>query len=289
MDVLKRHLTNHEDDGHSAKRRRKAVADGNSRVAKACRACAAAKLKCEDEKPCQRCRQKQVQCISSDIALPEPDISNDIGSDVGNDWSSSALDQSYQPTQDELHTHSLIMQDATSYGLDGMAAPTTSASTQPKIDHNYFPSSSLQLPPPANFGADPRANANESELMPPLAILEGASNNVDFPTDFSPDFDESSLAYFLNDIMVPPIYNAPVNQQYQPRTPRDFLDFGIFNMDTLDMDAILGESTVPLPSAEHWDASEAAARFGNTDSQFRRSHRVRQCCIHAFSLDVDTY
>lgn len=65
--------------------------------------------------------------------------------------------------------------------------------------------------------------------------------SIDFPADLSPDFDESSLAYFLNGIMLPPMpvpeaYNAPIDQTFQPRTPKDFLDFGAFNIDSFGMD-----------------------------------------------------
>ncbi|EXJ86105.1 hypothetical protein A1O1_06474 [Capronia coronata CBS 617.96] len=76
--------------------------------------------------------------------------------------------------------------------------------------------------------------------------VQDTGSNLDaagLSLDMSQDWDESSLAYFLNDIMLPPLtpvpdgHDLPNEQPYHLRTPRDFLDFGTFNMDTLpDLD-----------------------------------------------------
>lgn len=60
-DLLKRHAASHDVDEGGGKRQRTSES-GRSRVSQACAACAAAKLKCEQKKPCQRCQQKQISC-----------------------------------------------------------------------------------------------------------------------------------------------------------------------------------------------------------------------------------
>lgn len=61
-DLLKRHRNNHKDDDNPDKKRRINTAPGSSRVAHACQACAKARVKCEDNKPCTRCRQRDLIC-----------------------------------------------------------------------------------------------------------------------------------------------------------------------------------------------------------------------------------
>lgn len=68
-DLLRRHVANHENDS-PRKRRRAASSAANSptagRVSHACRACAAARVKCDDAKPCQRCVTRKLTCVSSE-------------------------------------------------------------------------------------------------------------------------------------------------------------------------------------------------------------------------------
>ncbi|PSR99390.1 hypothetical protein BD289DRAFT_38255 [Coniella lustricola] len=61
-DLLKRHRTNHNDDGSGTKRRRLNSSPGAGRVAHACQACARARVKCEEIKPCTRCRNRNLAC-----------------------------------------------------------------------------------------------------------------------------------------------------------------------------------------------------------------------------------
>lgn len=61
-DLLKRHRANHDDDGNGTKRRRINSSPGAGRVAHACQACAKARVKCEESKPCTRCRNRNLTC-----------------------------------------------------------------------------------------------------------------------------------------------------------------------------------------------------------------------------------
>lgn len=64
-DLKKRHEANHENDA-SKKRRRTDTSPGAGRVAHACKACAAARVKCQEDKPCQRCVKRGLTCLSSE-------------------------------------------------------------------------------------------------------------------------------------------------------------------------------------------------------------------------------
>ncbi|KAI0125974.1 hypothetical protein BJ170DRAFT_685218 [Xylariales sp. AK1849] len=62
-DLLKRHAANHESDNDPAKKRRRTDSSPNAgRVSHACRACATARVKCEEVKPCTRCRNRNLEC-----------------------------------------------------------------------------------------------------------------------------------------------------------------------------------------------------------------------------------
>ncbi|KZL86710.1 c6 transcription factor [Colletotrichum incanum] len=68
QDLLKRHVTNHENDNDpNKKRRRTDTSPGAGRVSHACRPCATARVKCEEVKPCTRCRNRNLNCEYSSI------------------------------------------------------------------------------------------------------------------------------------------------------------------------------------------------------------------------------
>lgn len=59
-DLLKRHVAGHDQEGFC--KRRSSVLEKHARVSQACKSCAASKLKCDEDKPCQRCREKNIVC-----------------------------------------------------------------------------------------------------------------------------------------------------------------------------------------------------------------------------------
>jgi uncharacterized Zn-finger protein len=69
-DLLKRHAANHENDNDASKKRRRTNTEpGAGRVSHACRSCATARVKCEEVKPCTRCRSRNLNC---EYASSEP-------------------------------------------------------------------------------------------------------------------------------------------------------------------------------------------------------------------------
>ncbi|KAH6662933.1 c6 zinc finger domain-containing protein [Plectosphaerella plurivora] len=59
VDLLKRHMACHQE---GPRKRQKSSLPPVPRVSRACRLCAASKLKCDETQPCGRCRKKGVQC-----------------------------------------------------------------------------------------------------------------------------------------------------------------------------------------------------------------------------------
>ncbi|KAF5019022.1 hypothetical protein F66182_8972 [Fusarium sp. NRRL 66182] len=74
-DLKKRHEANHENDD-SRKRRRNTTALNTGRVTHACKACAAARVKCQEEKPCQRCVNRGLACISAEAGSTAANLSH---------------------------------------------------------------------------------------------------------------------------------------------------------------------------------------------------------------------
>jgi len=62
-DLLSRHLATH--DRHASRDPDRPLIKRTDRAAEACLACAASKSKCEDQKPCRRCRTKNIRCETS--------------------------------------------------------------------------------------------------------------------------------------------------------------------------------------------------------------------------------
>ncbi|KAM0439786.1 hypothetical protein ACHAPT_000881 [Fusarium lateritium] len=92
-DLLTRHETTHDRDGAAKDR---PFIRRNDRAAEACLNCAASKAKCEDQKPCSRCRNKSLTCqmparrgnqyrTSESQTAASPSDSSMVASTAGND------------------------------------------------------------------------------------------------------------------------------------------------------------------------------------------------------------
>ncbi|KAJ5169250.1 uncharacterized protein N7482_004844 [Penicillium canariense] len=83
-DLLKRHATGHSHDRDRKRKRSSSVAK-QSRVSQACKACASSKLKCDEDKPCRRCRERSLHCDWQDVvqdSSPEPQQPNQVENSV---------------------------------------------------------------------------------------------------------------------------------------------------------------------------------------------------------------
>lgn len=108
-DLLRRHVANHANDT-AAKRRRVVAAAGSGRVSYACRPCAAARVKCEESKPCKRCTARGLECVLSEAGEAATQHLNSLSEKIHivqehfpgstNGESSSTHDESQLPTPD---------------------------------------------------------------------------------------------------------------------------------------------------------------------------------------------
>lgn len=57
---MRRHAAGHDREGF--RKHHSSVVEQHVRVSQACKFCAASKLKCNEDKPCQRCREKDIVC-----------------------------------------------------------------------------------------------------------------------------------------------------------------------------------------------------------------------------------
>ncbi|KAF2728093.1 hypothetical protein EJ04DRAFT_546959 [Polyplosphaeria fusca] len=73
VDLLKRHVAGHS--AENANKNKRSTTVRASRVIQACEACSQNHLRCEDEKPCSRCRKKSIECrVATPSAFDETEV-----------------------------------------------------------------------------------------------------------------------------------------------------------------------------------------------------------------------
>jgi hypothetical protein len=219
-DLLKRHAASHDVDERGGKRQRTSETPARPRVSQACAACAAAKLKCEQEKPCQRCQQKQIHCDFAPNRVAD--------------------------RRDEQRGQRGGVSGSAGVEFDTLNSQATTTNNP----GDKTPPVSMQIP---------TTSLEEDPLM---------------------DFDDSSLADFLKEIMhtspdavARPLFADPASTY----TPRDVLNFGIdTTFDFSDIDFGL-PPLPPLPEAERPTytannlANEQAPGSGTRTPELRNS------------------
>lgn len=179
-DLLKRHRNNHADDGNSGKKRRFNAIPGASRVSHACQACAKARVKCEDSKPCTRCRQRNLTCEYASV-----EASNAAAMHLMHLSSSQSLsppapmataNQTNIATPPSFGSGSMPYQVAQPATLQGMQHPAAAGIT----NSQYSQSTGNSPPVLAN---DPRATREAAQLPTPEAITD--HGELPFPSIIS--------------------------------------------------------------------------------------------------------
>jgi len=252
LDLLKRHATNHKDgDDERPRKRQKNMSPSTSlpvRVSQACHSCAAAKLKCEEMKPCQRCVQKNIECLPL-----QPTNSISQAQDTR-----SVLDPRLQEGSMDLPEPSSIE-----------IAPVAQQRPNVHFSHDLnFPEVGARQPnqmgplPTLSEPAPSQQTLHKPDHVSPLATqLHSQShapgnpgNQLDFVEDMSFMPDDSSLGDFLNHIFIPMtpggmnpavdpfamsfIQNPPDMLDFNPRDMMDFRnDLGL-DLTAVDMDMI---------------------------------------------------
>lgn len=164
-----------------------------TRVAQACVACATAKLKCGHEKPCQRCEQRGITCTFPPL--------------------NEKLKSSFRKPDTQNEQHHML-------DLDGLEV----AATLSTMDQNRNASTSINRTFPQEMTS---IGSETSQMADPN--LTGSSVSDDPMLDL----DDSSLAGFLRDVMMPPSPNPMMTPTHmgdfitQPYPVRDIFNFGI--------------------------------------------------------------
>ncbi|TVY38132.1 E3 SUMO-protein ligase, partial [Lachnellula occidentalis] len=207
-DLLKRHSISHNDKRDM---QRQNNSSHLSRVAQACLSCAGSKLKCEGEKPCQRCRQKNILCTFPPSNLKTKNV-----------------------IKSRIPEIKHLQQDLDMDGLEGAQTLTT-------LDgHNRILDCDAQTQCLLTTDASDVAFSQHTGMPPSGAMHDSHQEVSSTPLVDDPllGIDESSLAEFLRDVMMPETPISLAGQQSMDFLPqhisgRDVFDFGMDS--SLDM------------------------------------------------------
>jgi hypothetical protein len=234
-DLLKRHVTNHDSDSVNKRQKREIARD--TRVVQACEACSQSHLRCEDEKPCSRCKKKNILC-----RVPE----------------ASATDENELNELDAVHAAQDLLDLSNGFDFPSSMSPSQQEQYQsmaPKFEmHNpagQFRHSSTSTaghattntPPMATSQMRGRPMAAPSHVPPtavPLAVNQHYTDDTEATLSFfdnsATHFDETpSIDPFLPDYFrnMPP-YETFFSGQATPRGILDLsfdLDVGLTDID----------------------------------------------------------
>ncbi|KFY88805.1 hypothetical protein V498_06665 [Pseudogymnoascus sp. VKM F-4517 (FW-2822)] len=219
-DLLKRHAQSHAD----SPQHRKTCPSRPGRVSQACKACAAAKLKCNEEKPCRRCEAKGMTC----------------------EYNEPIVTGSWQQSSSSHDTRQQNMDNPLSE--DTFVAHTTNEPNQSQ-EHDIMDytlgTNSGQGEPTSKHGehvTEPAQSRTRDDM--PMSLPMDTS----LSSDALIDCDESEFADFLREVMMPTTLEPPFNGQQalsqgtdaQSIALRDVLSFGLeSNLDFNDQDYTL--------------------------------------------------
>ncbi|RDL31062.1 Uncharacterized protein BP5553_09851 [Venustampulla echinocandica] len=201
-DLLKRHALAHP----SNRRHRKSHSPCPRRVSQACKACAAAKLKCKEEKPCQRCEAKGITCEY-----------NEIDARTAGSW------QSQPPSCTQNASHREV---DSSLSEDTLAPTSNRGRGESALKNGHH----VPNPPQSQVG-----DGTNTPMFSPI---------MDNPSAELIECDENMFADFLRDVMMPtpseqfnsqPLLTYAVDTQSM--ACRDLLSFGLeSNLELNDQD-----------------------------------------------------
>lgn len=231
-DLLKRHVTNHSSDW-AAKRQKREIAR-DTRVVQACEACSQSHLRCEDEKPCSRCKKKNISC-----RVPE----------------TFPADDTEVSEIDAVHAAQDLLDLSNGFDYAPSMPPPTNTQHMTQMDNNdgadfLFPSSSVpiaQMTPSSETHSSGRALSmdatntakQDSGTLAMDQLYSNANNtSLDFFDNTMSNFDSTpNIDPFLPDYF----RNMPPFESFLSghATPRGIMDLN-FDMDVGLTDLDLG-------------------------------------------------
>lgn len=176
-DLKKRHETNHENDS-SKKRRRATTSPSAGRVTHACKACASARVKCQEEKPCQRCVRRGLTCVSAEAGSAAAMHLMHL----------SANGQSSTPYGDERENTSF----SADYPMASMPDPTL------QVHHSVERTSPFEQTPPLNSDS---GQLSTPDTVGDHAIPDGLAPKLEPGAGGSMGADRLPFCDFLRDVL----------------------------------------------------------------------------------------
>jgi hypothetical protein len=278
-DLLKRHVTNHDTEPASKRQKREIARD--TRVVQACEACSQSHLRCEDEKPCSRCKKKKIPCRVPETPAPDE---NDIHEIDAVHAAQDLLDLSNGfDYPSSLPAHS---------GSGNPSASTTSETPEPF--HNPPPMLITDTTNMHRQSVDPgdpeTRTTNLTDMQPPTNNGGGLvvmNQNYEDP-NATMTFLDNSMSHFDNtpghNPFLPdyfrsmPPFEAFMSGQATPRGIMDFsfdLDVGLTDLDL----GLLDQYNFQVPFAADTpstDAQGAEQQLSETDTAPLRAEAFKQ-------------
>ncbi|KAI0910545.1 hypothetical protein F4823DRAFT_589981 [Ustulina deusta] len=261
-DLLKRHAANHEHDGDGSKKRRRTDASpGSGRVSHACRQCAAARVKCEEIKPCQRCQKKGLTC---EYAATE------AGSTV-------AVHLPHPSTASPNRSHT----PGTSSSPSQLSPPTSQ--DQGPMPHETTLSIIRE---PRDIVSNMDVKYEQSQLPTPDAIVESGPYTYDnaYATNNAADMTHQPFSDFLRDVLYAQSLDSSRLAEAQGLAVLDFcddtsyelneMDFGMldhWNLDGMGERAVVTQAATPQTDDSTVDMTQMRRKLVKiwTDSPWR--------------------
>ncbi|KAH7402666.1 hypothetical protein BKA66DRAFT_507566 [Pyrenochaeta sp. MPI-SDFR-AT-0127] len=260
IDLLKRHVTNH--DSESANKRQKREIARDTRVVQACEACSQSHLRCEDDKPCSRCKKKNIPCRVPELSTTDDTDINDDAVHAAQDLLdlSNGFDYpSSLPTPGQSIDLSSTSRRSTNETLDRF---DHTASIQTAAVANMTPGASRtragQRPITTSTNMQPPLNPGTGLITVDQSYVEDPTTSLSFFDNGMSHFDETPGPnpflpdYFRN---MPP-FEAFFSGQATPRGIMDLsfdLDVGLTDLDL----GLLDQYNFQVPFAADTPSTDA--------------------------------
>jgi hypothetical protein len=237
-DLLRRHVANHENDSPS-KRRRLASSPAAGRVSQACRPCATARVKCDDTKPCRRCINRKMSCVSEAAPSSAMHFPQSSTNDTPAAASISITSTVSSSPESNDRSQSTLTEPPTSWSSTVMANPYPISAPHRQQNYGTAPDTAKEQPQSASVPA--------ATSPPPLTREADSENNF---ASIEPEVasDSETLAFhdFLREVLYdqPPVPAKPSESQGlavldfcdNTNLDLDYIEFGLlgnWNMDGL--------------------------------------------------------
>ncbi|KAI4692263.1 uncharacterized protein J4E84_003232 [Alternaria hordeiaustralica] len=257
-DLLKRHVTNHDTEPASKRQKREIARD--TRVVQACEACSQSHLRCEDEKPCSRCKKKKIPCRVPEVPVTDENDIHEIDAvhaaqdllDLSNgfDYPSSlpahggsvnTSASTTSETPEPFHNHAtLVVTDSNTMHRHSVASGDLETRTAGMGD--------MQPPPPNNGGGLVAMNQNYEDPSASMPFFDNSIAHFDNTPGHNPFLPD----YFRS---MPP-FEAFLSGQATPRGIMDLsfdLDVGLTDLDL----GLLDQYNFQVPFAADTPSTDA--------------------------------